>query len=140
MYLWIKAFHIFSVISWSVGLLYLPRLYVYHADVTNSSQKDIFLTMEKRLIKIIMTPAMISSFLFGLWMLVLNPSILGSKWFMIKLFLILLLVFLHIKYVKMMKSFASGNNIKSPRYYRIWNEVPAVIMLMIVILAVVKPF
>jgi len=92
MYLWIKALHILAIISWMAGLLYLPRLYVYHAMVEKGSARDMtFQLMERRLLKAIMNPAMIASFLFGFWMVLLNPDLLSQGWFHVKLAMVFLL-------------------------------------------------
>lgn len=140
MYLWIKAFHIIAAISWMAGLLYLPRLYVYHAEAPpESDQAKTFAIMERRLLKIIMTPAMVITFALGGFMLSLMPSLLYEGWFLVKLVLVLILALVHGKFAKIRKIFALGENQKSPRYYKIWNEVPTILMIAIVILAVIKP-
>ncbi len=141
MYLWIKALHILAIISWMAGLLYLPRLYVYHAMVETGSARDItFQLMERRLLKAIMNPAMIASFLFGFWMVLLNPDLLSQGWFHIKLASVLLLAGVHGKFAVMRKAFAEGRANRSDRYYRVWNEVPTVLMIIIVIMVVIQPF
>ncbi|MBL6595829.1 MAG: protoporphyrinogen oxidase HemJ [Candidatus Puniceispirillum sp.] len=137
----IKSFHIISVISWMVGLLYLPRLFVYHADTqTGSVQGEIFKVMERRLQKAIMTPAMIASFIFGLWMLALNPSLFSEPWFHVKLAAVLLMAGVHGKFSKMRRLLENDENPLSSRAYRIWNEVPTILMIVIVVMAVAKPF
>lgn len=141
MYLWIKALHILAIISWMAGLLYLPRLYVYHAMVETGSARDItFQLMERRLLKAIMNPAMIASFFFGFWMVLLNPDLLSQGWFHIKLASVLLLAGVHGKFAVMRKAFAEGRANRSDRYYRVWNEVPTVLMIIIVIMVVIQPF
>ena len=141
MYLWIKALHILAIISWMAGLLYLPRLYVYHAMVETGSARDMtFQLMERRLLKAIMNPAMIASFLFGFWMVLLNPDMLSQGWFHIKLASVLLLAGVHGKFAVMRKAFAEGRANRSDRYYRVWNEVPTVLMIIIVIMVVIQPF
>ena len=141
MYLWIKALHILAIISWMAGLLYLPRLYVYHAMVEKGSARDMtFQLMERRLLKAIMNPAMIASFLFGFWMVLLNPDLLSQGWFHVKLALVFLLAWVHGKFSVMRKAFAEGRASHSDRYYRIWNEAPTVLMIVIVIMVVVQPF
>jgi len=141
MYLWIKALHILAIISWMAGLLYLPRLYVYHAMVETGSARDMtFQLMERRLQKAIMNPAMIASFLFGFWMVLLNPDLLSPGWFHIKLASVLLLAGVHGKFAVMRKAFAEGRANRSDRYYRVWNEVPTVLMIIIVIMVVIQPF
>jgi len=141
MYLWIKALHILAIISWMAGLLYLPRLYVYHAMVETGSARDMtFQLMERRLLKAIMNPAMIASFLFGFWMVLLNPDLLSQGWFHIKLASVLLLAGVHGKFAVMRKALAEGRANRSDRYYRVWNEVPTVLMIIIVIMVVIQPF
>ena len=140
MYLWIKAFHIIAAISWMAGLLYLPRLFVYHAGVEpNSPQAKTFAVMERRLLKTIMNPAMIVTFGLGLWMMLLNPSLLSQGWFLVKVFLVILLAGCHGKFAAMRRAFEEGNPKHSERYYRIWNEVPTLLMVGIIILAIIKP-
>ena len=141
MYLWIKAFHIIAVISWMAGLLYLPRLFVYHAMVEkDSARAQIFSLMERRLLKAIMNPAMIITFVLGFWMVLLNPELISEGWFHVKVLLVFGLAGVHGKFAVMRKGLESGLNVRSDRYYRIWNEVPTVLMIAIVILVVVQPF
>ena len=136
----IKSFHIISIISWMVGLLYLPRLFVYHADApTGSVQSETFKVMERRLLKAIMTPAMIASFIFGLWMLALNPQLFNEPWFHVKFFVVLLLAGVHGKFSKMRRLLENDEKPLSSKAYRIWNEVPTVLMIIIVFMAVAKP-
>jgi len=136
----IKSFHIISVISWMVGLLYLPRLFVYHSDTqTGSVQDETFKVMERRLQKAIMTPAMIASFIFGLWMLALNPSLFSEPWFHVKLAAVLLMAGVHGKFSKMRRLLENDEKPLSSKAYRIWNEVPTILMIVIVVMAVAKP-
>jgi len=136
----IKSFHIISVISWMVGLLYLPRLFVYHSDTqTGSVQDETFKVMERRLQKAIMTPAMIASFIFGLWMLALNPSLFSEPWFHVKLAAVLLMAGVHGKFSKMRRLLEIDEKPLSSKAYRIWNEVPTILMIVIVVMAVAKP-
>ncbi len=140
MYLWIKALHILAIISWMAGLLYLPRLYVYHAMVERDSARDLtFQLMERRLLKAIMNPAMIASLFSGLDGLI-NPDLLSQGWFHVKLALVLLMAGAHGKFAVMRKAFEQGRATKSDKYYRVWNEVPTVLMIAIVILVVIQPF
>jgi putative membrane protein len=141
-YLWIKAFHIIAVIAWMAGMLYLPRLFLYHADVApNSPESAKFKVMERRLLKAIVNPAMIATWLFGLT-LVLTPASGGFNqgWLHAKLTLVLGLSALHGVFTRWLRDFASDANHHTQRFYRIWNEVPAILMVFIVILVVVKPF
>lgn len=139
-YLWIKAAHVISVISWMAGLLYLPRLFVYHADAAPGSEaSEMFKVMERRLLRFIMNPAMIGAYVFGTWMLVLS-GYWTAHWMWVKIVMILLLTLYHHALALWYKAFARDANRRSARFYRLVNEVPAVIMIIIVILVVVKPF
>ena len=140
MYLWLKAFHIIAVISWMAGMLYLPRLYVYHAMVEpGSARAETFALMERRLLKAIMNPAMIITFALGIWMVLIVPELLQEGWFLAKSVLVFLMAGVHGKFAVMRKGLADGSNVRSDKYYRIWNEVPTLLMIIIVILVVVQP-
>ena len=137
----IKALHLISVISWMAGLLYLPRLFVYHADAPfGSVQAETFKVMERRLLKAIMNPAMIASFIFGIWMLALNHALIYETWFLIKFVCVILMAACHGKFSKMRRLLENDDKPISSKAYRIWNEVPTVLMIVIVVMAVVKPF
>lgn len=141
-YPWIKAFHIIFVICWMAALFYLPRLFVYHSQtLPRSEMSNQFLLMERRLIKIIMTPAMILTFIFGI-ALVFTPGLINMHegWFHLKLLLVLLLAGYHGLTVKWYKDFAQEKRNVKELYFRLANEVPAVIMIVIVIMVVVRPF
>ena len=136
----IKSLHIISVISWMVGLLYLPRLFVYHSDAPiGSVQAETFKVMERRLLKAIMTPAMIASFVFGLWMCALNAELFSEPWFHVKFAAVFLLAGVHGKFSKMRRLLENDEKPLSSKSYRIWNEVPTVLMIIIVVMAVAKP-
>ncbi len=140
MYEWLKAFHILAVISWMAGMLYLPRLMVYHAAAQKGSiQSETFKLMERRLLKGIMNPAMIVSWVLGLY---LAWAAFGFKggWLHGKILLVLVLSGIHGYLAGRVRAFAEDRNDKSGRFYRILNEVPAVLLVGIVILVVVKPF
>ena len=140
MYLWIKALHIVAVISWMAGLLYLPRLFVYHVDAAaGSMQSETFKVMERRLFNYIMTPAMIVTWLAGI-VLVLETRAFVSGWFQVKFVLVLALTVLHGLMSQWMRAFALDRNQHTARFYRIVNEIPTVVMIAIVVLATVKPF
>jgi putative membrane protein len=140
MYLWLKAFHIIAVIAWMAGLLYLPRLFVYHATAKlGSEQSETFKVMERRLLSYIMTPAMIVTWILGI-ALVLQGAWFKAGWLHAKLVLVLILSGLHGAMSKWTRQFAADRNTHSPKFYRIINEVPTVLLIAIVILAVVKPF
>jgi len=139
-YLYLKAFHLISVIAWMVGLLYLPRLFVYHADSRKDTiSYEVFLLMEKRLIRVIMLPSMILSLVFGIAMIYINSSILHEGYFHIKLFLLIILFGIHGYFVFLYKQFEEGKNEKTAKYFRLINEIPTVLMIIIIILVVVKP-
>ena len=139
-YLWVKAVHVMAVIAWMAGLLYLPRLFVYHADVpVGSPQSELFKTMERRLLKVIMGPSMHVAWLLGLWM-AWQLGVLTSAWFLCKLALVVALTAVHGKCAVAVKRFDEDRNATTSREWRMWNEVPAVLMAGIVILVIVKPF
>lgn len=139
-YLLIKALHLISVIAWMAGLFYLPRLFVYHADVPPESNRSAMLkVMERKLLKIIMNPAMILTFVFGGLMLGV-PGMMAQGWIHAKLTLVLVLAGFHGLCARHVRLFANNQNTKSHRYYRFFNEVPTLLMVAIVVLAVVKPF
>ncbi len=142
MLLYIKAFHVISIIAWMAGLLYLPRLFVYHASAKPGSEmSETFKVMEKRLLRYITTPAMLLSWLFGLWMLSYGVIDWATDyWFHAKLTLVVLLSAYHGLLAKWTKDFARDANTHSARFYKIANEVPTVLMIAIVILVIVKPF
>jgi putative membrane protein len=137
----IKALHILSVISWMVGLLYLPRLFVYHADTeVGTVRAETFKVMERRLLKVIMTPAMIASFIFGIWMIALNHGLVFETWFQTKILAALAMAACHGKFAKMRRLLENDSQPLSSKIYRVWNEVPTVLLTIIVFLAVLKPF
>jgi putative membrane protein len=140
MYLWIKALHVVAVISWMAALLYLPRLFVYHCGVEKGSgQSELFKVMERRLLKAIMTPAMVVSWLAGLW-LAYDAGFFRSGWFHGKLALLVLLSGIHGWFAVLVRQFAEDRNERPARYFRILNEAPTLLMIGIVILVIVKPF
>ena len=137
----LKALHLIAVIAWMAGMLYLPRLYVYHADAAIGSDKaETFKVMERRLLRAIINPAMLASLLFGLGMMHLNPDLLHQPWFHAKLTLVIGMIVLHIFLARWRKQFAADRNTHPARFYRIINEVPTVLLIVIVILVIVKPF
>jgi putative membrane protein len=139
--MWFKAFHLIAVIAWMAGMLYLPRLYAYHADVAIGSEADkIFQTMERNLLRIIINPAMVVTFGLGIiLMLIYGMHNLGG-WFHMKFTLVLIMAGFHGIFAKWRKDFSLGKNKHSSKFYRIVNEVPAILMIAIVILVIVKPF
>ncbi len=139
-YLWVKAFHVISVIAWMAGMLYLPRLFVYHCRAeTGSAQSETFKIMERRLLKAIMNPAMIATWALGL-VLVFLGELWWEPWVHTKLIFVLGLTVVHIGIGRWRRAFDEDRNQHSERFYRIANEVPAILMVGIVILAVIKPW
>lgn len=143
MYLWVKALHIISVMAWMAGMLYLPRLYVYHASlVLGSDASQLFKTMERRLLRYIINPAMIVAWSFGIWLVIINgfDMMKTEGWFHAKLSLLVLMQLVHAVLARCRRAFEQDRNQHSARFYRIINETVTVLMIGIVILAVVKPF
>lgn len=139
-YLLIKALHLISVISWMAGMLYLPRLFVYHAGCEPGSQaSEMLKVMEHRLLRYIINPAMIATLLFGL-LLMSIPGIAAQGWLHVKLGILLLLFGFHGMCARWRKDFAADRNTKPARFFRFANEFPTLIMVVIVLLAVTKPF
>lgn len=141
-YDWIKAFHVMSVIAWMAGMFYLPRLFVYHAEQANvgSDLDQTFQVMERKLLKLIMNPAMISTWFFGLLLMALGGLDFGSVWGWVKLISVIAMTGAHGWLGARLKEFGAGTNTRSGRTYRLMNEVPTVLMILIVIAVIVKPF
>ncbi len=140
LYLLFKSLHLISVISWMAGLLYLPRIFVYHAEAYHDSQKTTFMTMERKLYNYIMMPAMILSWLFGLLLIhSLGFTIFSELWMQIKTVAVLLLTHYHFYLGKHLRQFAQNNNSKSPKFFRIINEIPTVLLIVIVFIVIFKP-
>jgi putative membrane protein len=140
LYAWLKVLHILALIAWMAGMLYLPRLFVYHAEAeAGSVQSETFKVMERRLLKAIMNPAMIVTWIFGLW-LAIQGGWFASGWLHAKLALVIAMSGLHGYLAATTRRFAADRNTKSARFYRVLNEVPTLVMIGIVILVVVKPF
>ena len=140
-YLLFKSLHLISVISWMAGLLYLPRLFVYHAQTTNNEKmKETFKLMEKRLFFYIMNPAMILSWLFGvLFIYTTGMEDLSQLWLQLKLAMVVLLTFYHFSLLHCLKSFSQNNSRYSSKFYRIINEIPTLILIGIIFIVVFKP-
>ena len=137
--LWYKAWHIMAMVAWFAGLFYLPRIFVYHTQVAAGGETDkIFQTMERRLLKFIMTPAMILTFGFGLYLA--NEIGFEFVWLHIKITLVLVLAGFHGFLSRCAKNFARGENKRSQKFFRVINEVPTVLMIAIVALVILKPF
>jgi putative membrane protein len=140
MYEWMKVLHVIAVISWMAGMLYLPRLFVYHCDAeTGSKQSETFKIMERRLLKAIINPAMIIAWLAGLY-LAWSGHWLSAGWFHVKFLLVIVLSGVHGFFARWVKDFAADRNTRSQKFYRIINEVPTVLMIGIVVFVIVKPF
>lgn len=140
-YPWLKAVHVIAMVAWMAGLLYLPRLFVYHAQVdAGSPQAETFKIMERRLLKAICTPAMIVVWITGLWLAFASGYIQSAGWLHAKLALVLILSGFHGFLAATTRRFAANGNTRSPAFFRVANEIPTVLLIGIVILAVVKPF
>jgi putative membrane protein len=140
LYLWLKALHVIAVIAWMAGMLYLPRLFVYHtAAEVGSVQSETFKVMERRLLRAIINPAMVATWVLGLW-LAWDGGWFSSGWMHAKLALVLGLSALHGMFSGWVRAFAEDRNTRSQKFYRIINEVPTVLMIGIVIFVIVKPF
>ncbi|MEW5424553.1 protoporphyrinogen oxidase HemJ [Amorphus sp. 3PC139-8] len=139
-YLWLKAGHILAVIAWMAALLYLPRLMVYHVDAEPGSvQSETFKVMERRLLRGIMTPSMIATWIFGIWVATV-AGFWTSPWLHLKLVFVIGLTAMHGFCARWVRAFAEDRNVHSGRFYRIMNEVPALALIFIVLLVVLKPF
>ena len=140
LYLLFKSLHLIAVISWMAGLLYLPRIFVYHSEATHESQKTVFKIMEKKLYNYIMMPAMLVSWLFGLLLIHnLGLSIFLELWMQIKTALVVILTYYHFLLGKYLLEFSRENNNKSSKYFRIINEVPTIILIVVVFIVIFKP-
>ena len=139
-YLLFKSLHIIAVISWMAGLLYLPRIFVYHSEADHESQKTVFKTMERKLYNYIMMPAMLLSWLFGMLLIhSLGFNVFSELWMQFKTALVVILTFYHFLLGKHLEEFAIDNNTKPSKYFRIINEVPTIILIVVVFLVIFKP-
>ena len=140
-YLIYKSLHLISVISWMAGLLYLPRIFVYHAENNDTEPvSEVFKTMERKLYFFIMYPAMILSWFFALIMLHKNSALLSLGWMHMKILLVIFLTVYHFYLGYCLKQFKNNNNSKSSKFFRITNEIPTILLILIVFLAILKPF
>ena len=140
-YLWLKAFHIVAVVAWFAGLFYLPRLFVYHVSADDTVSRERFQVMESKLYRVIMRPAMIATLVLGVWLLVLAWSpFAASGWLWLKLAGVVALLGYHHYCGRLIRSFAAGENPHSETFYRLFNELPTLLLITIVVLVVVKPF
>lgn len=139
-YEWLKALHVISVISWMSGMLYLPRLFVYHtAAKTGSELSETLKIMERRLLRFIINPAMVATIIFGVWMLMINDSLMHEPFIFVKLSLVTLMLGAHGMLARYRRDFAEDRNRHTAKFYRIINEVPTVLMIGIVIMIIVRP-
>jgi putative membrane protein len=136
--LWLKAFHVIAVVTWFAGLFYLPRLFVYHADTTDAISLERFKVMERRLFALT-TIGACATLAFGVAMLAAVPAYLDMGWLHFKLMLVGLLIIYHLYCYKFTRVFAAGRNVRTTKWYRLFNEIPSLLLIGIVILAVVKP-
>lgn len=141
LYLWLKAFHLIGVVCWFAGLFYLPRLFVYHTQATDQPGLKRFKVMEEKLYRIIMRPAMILSVVLGIWLVIETwESYSSSLWLWIKIAAVVVLLGYHHYLGRLLKAFSADNNPHSEKFYRWFNEIPVLLLILIVILVVVKPF
>jgi len=140
LYLLFKSLHLIAVISWMAGLLYLPRIFVYHSETNHDLQKNVFKIMERKLYNYIMMPAMLLTWLFGILLIhSIGFSAFSELWMQIKIILVLILTYYHFLLGKYLDAFAANNNNKSSKFFRIINEIPTIILIVVVFVVVFKP-
>ena len=140
-YLWLKAIHIIGMVCWFAAMFYLPRLFVYHSMTDDQAGRERFKVMEAKLYRVIMRPSMLITVVFGLWILALGwDAFASSIWMWLKLAGVIALLGYHHYCARLVRAFAADQNPHSERFYRMFNEVPALLLILIVILVVVKPF
>ena len=140
LYLLFKSLHLIAVISWMAGLLYLPRIFVYHSEATHDSQRDIFKTMERKLYNYIMMPAMLLSWLFGILLIQnIGINVFSELWMQIKTISVVILTYYHFLLNKYLREFAGDGNTKSSKFFRIINEIPTILLIVVVFVVVFKP-
>ena len=140
LYLLFKSLHLIAVISWMAGLLYLPRIFVYHSEANDTPQKTVFKTMERKLYNYIMMPAMMLSWLFGILLIhSLGFSVFGELWMQIKIVLVVIMTYYHFTLGKYLNDFAIDNNQKTSKFFRIYNEIPTVILIVVIFVVIFKP-
>ena len=140
-YHWVKAVHVIAIVAWMAGMLYLPRIFVYHAaDAVDTATSETFKVMERRLLRAITTPAMIVSLISGAWLILMVPEHLSEVWLHAKIALVIVMVAVHGLLARHHRLFADDQNRQSSRYFRILNEVPTVLLIGIIILVIVRPF
>ncbi|MEX0644649.1 MAG: CopD family protein [Parvularculaceae bacterium] len=140
-YLWIKALHIVAVIAWIAGMMYLPRLFVYHHRAEKGGEAErAFIDMERRLLKGIINPSMIAAWLLGATMVYANPALLGEKWFLVKLAAVIAISAIHGVYAGAEKRFARGERPRTEKFWRFMNEVPFLLVVVAAVMVIVRPF
>ena len=140
LFLFFKSLHLIAIISWLAGLLYLPRIFVYHSEATDESQKDIFKIMERKLYNYIMMPAMMLSWLFGILLLQnISFSVFFELWMQIKIVAVTILTYYHFTLGTYLNDFAINNNNKTSRFFRIYNEIPTIILIVVIFVVIFKP-
>ena len=140
LYLLFKSLHLISVISWMAGLLYLPRIFVYHAESNENSQKTVFKIMERKLYNYIMMPAMLLSWLFGVLLIhSLGFTVFSELWMQIKIVAVVILTYYHFTLGKYLNDFATNNNQKTSKFFRIYNEIPTLILIVVIFVVIFKP-
>ena len=140
LYLLFKSLHLIAVISWMAGLLYLPRIFVYHSEAEDKSQKTVFKVMERKLYNYIMMPAMMLSWLFGVLLIhSLSFSVFLELWMQIKIISVVILTYYHFTLGKYLNDFAIDNNRKSAKFFRIYNEIPTIILIVVIFIVIFKP-
>jgi len=139
-YFLFKSLHLISVVSWMAGLLYLPRIFVYHSEASHESQKEIFKIMEKKLYNYIMMPAMLLSWLFGILLLhSITLSVLFELWMQIKIIAVIILTYYHFTLGKYLNDFAIDKNEKTSKFFRIYNEIPTIVLIVVIFTVIFKP-
>ena len=140
LYLLFKSIHLIAVISWMAGLLYLPRIFVYHSEADHESQKKVFKIMERKLYNYIMMPAMLLSWIFGVLLIhSLSFSIFSELWMQIKILSVIILTYYHFSLGKYLNDFAIDNNQKTAKFFRIYNEIPTLILIVVIFVVIFKP-
>ena len=140
LYLFFKSLHLIAVISWMAGLLYLPRIFVYHSEAKDESQTNVFKVMERKLYNYIMMPAMLSSWLFGALLIHnIGFSVFTEFWMQIKMIAVVILTYYHFTLGKYLNDFAINNNQKTSRFFRIYNEIPTIVLIVVIFVVIYKP-
>ena len=140
LYLLFKSLHLVAVISWLAGLLYLPRIFVYHSEADHDSQKKVFKVMERKLYNYIMMPAMLLSWIFGILLIhILGFAVFYELWMQIKTAAVIILTFYHFSLGKILSDFAEDSNQRSSRFFRIYNEIPTILLIVVIFVVIFKP-